>query len=59
VGEITGLRLASLHSLHFYMSLMQEIREAISHGNFAQWKVTFLEGYASEDKVFWEGRIES
>jgi queuine tRNA-ribosyltransferase len=59
VGEITGLRLASLHSLHFYMSLMQEIREAISHGNFAQWKVTFLEGYASEDKVFREGRIES
>lgn len=59
VGEITGLRLASLHSLHFYMSLMQEIRETISNGNFVQWKEKFLEGYASEDEVFREGRIES
>lgn len=59
VGEITGLRLATLHSLHFYMSLMQEIREAILNGSFAQWKERFLEGYGSENEILKDGRIEA
>ncbi len=59
VGEITGLRLATLHSLHFYMSLMQEIRDAILNGSFARWKDRFLEGYGSENEILREGRIEA
>ena len=59
VGEITGLRLATLHSLHFYMNLMEKIREAILNGNFHQWSQRFLEEYGSEDEISREGRMES
>jgi queuine tRNA-ribosyltransferase len=34
--EILGVRLATLHNLHFYLNLMKEIREAIAQGRFAQ-----------------------
>src|ERR1035438_4559495 len=33
--EILGVRLASLHNLHFYLQLMREIRSAIAEGRFA------------------------
>jgi queuine tRNA-ribosyltransferase len=33
-GEILGLRLNTLHNLHFYLRLMAEAREAISGGTF-------------------------
>jgi len=59
VGEITGLRLATLHSLHFYMDLMNKIREAILRGDFARWSERFLAEYGSEDEISREGRIES
>jgi queuine tRNA-ribosyltransferase len=59
VGEITGLRLATLHSLHFYMTLMEEIKEAILKGNFFKWKEKFLEEYGAEDEISREGRMES
>jgi queuine tRNA-ribosyltransferase len=35
-GEILGLHLASVHNLHFLLSLMREIRGAIIAGRFAQ-----------------------
>jgi queuine tRNA-ribosyltransferase len=35
-NEILGLRLATLHNLHFYLQLMQQIRAAIAAGQFAQ-----------------------
>lgn len=44
-GEIAGLRLATIHSLYFYLNLMKEIREAIVRGVFAEWKKNFLEEY--------------
>ncbi|HEV7986605.1 MAG TPA: tRNA-guanine transglycosylase, partial [Steroidobacteraceae bacterium] len=33
--EILGVRLATLHNLHFYLKLMQDIRGAIVAGQFA------------------------
>jgi queuine tRNA-ribosyltransferase len=33
-GEILGLRLNTLHNLHFYLSLMAEARQAIQEGRF-------------------------
>ncbi|HWQ69457.1 MAG TPA: tRNA guanosine(34) transglycosylase Tgt [Patescibacteria group bacterium] len=42
-GEILGLRLNTLHNLHFYVTLMQEIRQAIDNGNFAAFRTRFLE----------------
>lgn len=59
VGEITGLRLASLHSLHFYMNLMKQIRQAISSGDFSLWSERFLREYESQDQISGEGRTEN
>ena len=43
--EILGLRLATLHNLHFMMNLMREIRQAILAGTFAALKEEFLANY--------------
>lgn len=37
-GEILGLQLASIHNLCFYRHLMQQAREHILLGDFAEWK---------------------
>lgn len=36
--EMLGARLCVLHNLYFYNKMMEEIREAIEQGNFAQYK---------------------
>jgi len=46
-NEILGLRLLSLHNLHFYLSLLQDARTAISEGNFAEMKADFIGRYRS------------
>ena len=33
--EILGVRLATLHNLHFYLDLMRQIRAALARGEFA------------------------
>ncbi len=43
--EILGIRLATLHNLHFMMNLMREIRDAILAGTFAALKKEFLANY--------------
>ena len=40
-GEILGPRLATIHNLHFYQSLMREMREAIAACRFAGWARDF------------------
>ncbi len=37
-GEMLGQRLLVMHNLHFYNTLMEEIREALTNGNFAEYK---------------------
>ena len=44
--EILGLRLVTLHNLHFYLSLMQQIRTSIEGGSFQPFRKAFLNGYA-------------
>lgn len=46
VGEILGLRLATLHNLHFYLDLMRQIREAISQDRYSEFKTKFLSDIA-------------
>lgn len=43
--EILGLRLVSLHNVHFYLELIRNIRKAISQGGFAEFKKEFLRNY--------------
>ena len=42
-GEILGLRLNTLHNLHFYLTLMQQIRQAIEDGSLTAFRARFLE----------------
>ena len=44
--EITGSRLNTLHNLHFYLVIMQEMRDAIEAGTFEAWRKTFHENRA-------------
>ncbi|MCX7712342.1 MAG: tRNA guanosine(34) transglycosylase Tgt [Chthoniobacterales bacterium] len=44
-GEILGMRLLTLHNLHFYTKLMAEIRGAILKGVFHLFREKFLEGW--------------
>jgi len=40
-NEITGSRLNTLHNLHFYLTIMDEMRAAISEGRFQSWREQF------------------
>lgn len=46
VGEILGARLNTIHNLHYYLTLMQEMRDALEAGTFEEWKRTFKENRA-------------
>jgi queuine tRNA-ribosyltransferase len=39
--ELTYFRLASLHNLHYYLTLMKQMREAIIEGRFKEFKEEF------------------
>ena len=41
VDEILGARLATIHNLHYYLTLMREAREAIAAGTFDRWRTGF------------------
>ncbi len=43
--EITGLRLATLHNLHFMLETMRRIRQSILDGTFADYRADFLALY--------------
>jgi len=43
--EILGLRLISLHNLHFYLHLMERVRREIDQGTFAAFRQAFIAGY--------------
>jgi queuine tRNA-ribosyltransferase len=45
--EILGLRLLSLHNVHFLVRLMRDAREAIRAGRFAQWRGDWTARYHS------------
>lgn len=40
-NEILGARLNTIHNLHYYLNLMQEMRDAIAAGRFAAWRAGF------------------
>ncbi len=44
LNEILALRMASLHNITFYLSMMDRIRTEISAGTFALWSQEFLAG---------------
>ncbi len=42
-GELLALELASIHNLHFYISLVSEARKRIIDGSFSEWKNKTIE----------------
>src|SRR3954464_14714189 len=45
--EILGLRLITLHNLHFYLNLMKQVRDEIDASTFEQFRRAFVSGYKS------------
>lgn len=41
-NEILGSRLNTIHNLHFYITLLRSLREAIAAGRLQQWTARFL-----------------
>ena len=46
--EMLGMRLAVIHNLWFYNTMMEEIRDALDEGRFASYKKQKLEGMAGK-----------
>jgi queuine tRNA-ribosyltransferase len=44
--EILGLRLVTLHNLHFYLNLMATIRQALEAGAFSEFRQRFHATYS-------------
>lgn len=44
-GEMVGARLITLHNLHLYATVMQEVREAILCGVFDEYRRNFVQSY--------------
>ncbi|HEU5246289.1 MAG TPA: tRNA guanosine(34) transglycosylase Tgt [Candidatus Udaeobacter sp.] len=49
--EILGLRLITLHNLHFYLNLMSQARAEIEKGTFDQFRKAFVAEYKTGDAV--------
>jgi len=49
--EILGLRLITLHNLHFYLNLMSRARSEIESGAFDRFRKTFVAGYKTRQAV--------
>jgi queuine tRNA-ribosyltransferase len=47
--EILGLRLISLHNLHFYLDLMRQARAAIENESFDEFRKGFVGNYRTRD----------
>lgn len=46
--ELLGLRLNTIHNLHYYAELMRQARQAIEIGSFAAWKAACLARMVSD-----------
>ena len=48
--EILGLRLITLHNLHFYLELMKRARSEIEAGRFDEFRHAFVSGYRNRSE---------
>jgi queuine tRNA-ribosyltransferase len=49
--EILGLRLITIHNLHFYLNLMTRVRTAIEDGTFSELRAQFVSGYKTREPL--------
>ena len=48
--EILGLRLITLHNLHFYLNVMAQARAHIEAGTFAEFRREFVGNYRAHNQ---------
>jgi queuine tRNA-ribosyltransferase len=48
--EILGLRLITVHNLYFYLNLMRQIRNALDHGTFVEFRADFVANYTKYER---------
>ncbi len=48
--EMLAMRLCVIHNLYFFNNMMEEIRNALDEGKFAEYKKMRLEGFLENDK---------
>jgi len=48
-GELLALELASIHNLHFYVSLVKEARARILDGSFNEWKLETIKKISTKN----------
>ena len=56
-GEMTGLRLNTLLNVHFFLELLEHVRDAIKNGNFSKWRDQFFSHYPVEPDHWKENRF--
>lgn len=50
-NEILGARLATVHNLHFFLDLMQQMRDAIEINKFAEFRANFFDRRSQKDPI--------
>ena len=48
INEVLGLRLATIHNLHFYLNLMELMRSHIHEGDFQNWSQKYLNNHSKD-----------
>ena len=48
INEVLGLRLATIHNLHYYLNLMELMREHIQKGDFQNWSQNYLNNISKD-----------
>jgi len=51
VNEILGAHLMTIHNLHFYMRLLEDARDAVRKGVFAEFEGRFLKSYTAAEST--------
>ena len=57
--EILGLRLITLHNLHFYIDLMRQARAALESEKFAELRAKVVGGYRTRDVVLGTNALQN
>jgi queuine tRNA-ribosyltransferase len=49
-GEVTALRLGTIHNIHFVLNLMRQLRQAISQNTLEEFRKDYLANYRISDQ---------
>jgi len=56
IGDMTGLRLNTIHNIHYFLELTKSARQAILEDRFDRWKENFFKNYPVEKDHYLENQ---